>query len=164
MKFAYVLLMLLSFNSLASNIGNLNKYGEGQMSVLFWDLYNAELFGSLPNYKENTSPLALKLTYLRDIDKQDLIEATAEQWQHIEMTNPKAPVWLTRLDGIWFDIKKGDSLTLKIHANGTSSFYGNGEKLGDIDDPEFGSSFVAIWLSPNTSAPKLRQKLIGEVK
>ena len=33
--------------------------------------------------------------------------------------------------------------------------------LGGVSDSTFGQSFLAIWLSPKTSQPNLRQRLIG---
>jgi hypothetical protein len=45
--------------------------------------------------------------------------------------------------------------------SGRSTFLLNGKPLGSIDDPQFGPSFLAIWLSPDTSRPELRRSLIG---
>jgi hypothetical protein len=38
----------------------------------------------------------------------------------------------------------------------------NGDPLGEIADPAFGPAFFAIWLHPETSAPKLRSALLGK--
>ena len=37
----------------------------------------------------------------------------------------------------------------------------NGKKLGGIADKQFGQSFLAIWLSPKTSRPAIRKRLIS---
>lgn len=47
-------------------------------------------------------------------------------------------------------------------ADGSSTFYRNGEQLGVIADPGFGRQFLDIWLSPNTSRPELRLALTGQ--
>ena len=134
------------------------------MSVMFWDLYKAELFGQTPSYQADTSPIALKITYLRDIDKEDLIEATLYQWDHIGYENEAIPDWVTQLEQIWPDIKEGSQLTIRVHHDGASDFYDATSKIGSMTDPQFGKAFLAIWLSDKTSEPKLRTQLIGETK
>lgn len=164
MRVISLICFLFSFNSFASPVQGLTKYGEGQMSVMFWDLYKAELFGQTPSYQSDTSPVALKITYLRDIDKEDLIEATLDQWGHIGYENESIPKWATQLEQIWPDIKEGSQLTIRVHSDGSSDFYDATSKIGSMEDPQFGKAFLAIWLSEKTSEPKLRAKLIGEKK
>jgi hypothetical protein len=62
---------------------------------------------------------------------------------------------------MWPDVREDDVLALEMSASGRSTFLLNGKPLGSIDDPEFGPSFLAIWLSPDTSRPELRRLLIG---
>ncbi|RXF03612.1 chalcone isomerase family protein [Pseudoalteromonas phenolica] len=134
------------------------------MSVMFWDLYKAELFGKTSSYQADTPPVALKITYLRDIDKVDLIEATLDQWVHIGYENEAIPNWVSQLEQIWPDIKEGSQLTIRVHPDGTSDFYDATSKIGNMNDPQFGKAFLAIWLSEKTSEPELRAQLIGEKK
>lgn len=145
----------------ASPTNSLNKYGEGEMSVLFWELYNAELFGQSAQYQPTSYPQALKITYYRDIEKQDLIKATADQWTHIGFTHPNTNAWLESLNDLWPEIKEGDVLTIVVKSDGSSTFYSQLGELGAVEDKDFGPAFLAIWLSEHTSEPKLRAKLIG---
>jgi hypothetical protein len=140
------------------------KYGEGEMKVLFWELYKAELFGSRASYTFNDEQLALKITYYRDIDKNDLIEATAEQWQHIGVTHQNIPKWLDELATIWPNIKKNDMLIVTRNKDNSASFFNDKGLLGTVKDPAFGNAFLNIWLSEKTTRPKLREKLIGDEK
>jgi hypothetical protein len=39
----------------------------------------------------------------------------------------------------------------------------NGQPLGEIRDAEFARRFFAIWLSPQTSEPKLRLALLQQL-
>ncbi|WP_299010052.1 chalcone isomerase family protein [uncultured Shewanella sp.] len=55
-----------------------------------------------------------------------------------------------------------DELTFFIDKNGTSRFYKGKTLLGVINDIQFGQAFMGIWLSKNTSEPKLRQALLGD--
>ena len=131
------------------------------MQIMFWPVYTAELYISQPQYQKDQWPQALKLTYLRDIKKQELIDATEDQWQHIKLNHQQQKQWLQQLADIWPDIKQNDQLTLFVSNDGSSQFYANGSLIGKIDDTEFGSAFLAIWLSERTSEPSLRKQLLG---
>lgn len=148
----------------AIQTNQLVKYGEGEMKVLFWQLYKAELFGSKNAYSFDDKQLALKITYYRDIDKNDLIEATADQWQHIGVTHQNIPMWLDELATIWPNIKKNDMLIVTRNEDNSASFFNNEGLLGTVKDPDFGDAFLNIWLSNKTTRPKLREKLIGDAK
>ncbi len=62
---------------------------------------------------------------------------------------------------MWPNVKAGDVLVLHINAEGNSSFYFNGTRLGQINEPAFGPRFAAIWLHPDSSEPSLRRQLLG---
>lgn len=157
----FIVLIVLSFPAIATPLASLNKYGEGEMKALFWSLYKAELYGTRETYSEIDKQLALKITYYRNIQKQALIKATGEQWQHIGMNHPQTEDWLTELSSIWPDVKPGDTLVVKRNADGTTTFFNTTEVLGSIQHPDFADAFLSIWLSEKTSRPKLRQALLG---
>lgn len=142
---------------------NIKLVGQGQFSYLFWDLYQAQLYtidGVWTGY-EKSSPVVLKLTYQRQISKQDFIEATVDQWQHLQgKVTDQHKSWAELLDGIWKDVEEGDQLSCVLAADGTVQFYFNDQLLGAVTDPEFGPAFLDIWLSEKTSAPKLRRQLL----
>lgn len=173
------------------NIDKLNKLGEGNMQYLFWDLYHAELFRTPQNNQSSSNQssnnqsssdqslqsqslknkpshlnssynaTALRLTYLKSVSKNDLLKATQDQWQHLGFPPTQTSTWLDELSTIWPDVKSGDQLTLFITPQGTSQFYLANHLIGTIDDPHFGEAFLDIWLSKNTSEPKLRKQLLG---
>lgn len=142
---------------------NIKLVGQGQFSYLFWDLYQAQLYtadGAFSGYQQST-PVVLKLTYQRDISKADFIEATIDQWKHLQgQVLDRHMDWAKQLDTLWTDVKKGDQLSCVLLENGTVQFYFNDKLLGDVADPAFGPEFLDIWLSEKTSAPKLRKKLL----
>jgi hypothetical protein len=47
-------------------------------------------------------------------------------------------------------------------ADGSASFTLNGKLIGEVKDSLFNRLFFGIWLSPRTSEPQMRLKLIGE--
>lgn len=162
-----ITLYIFSFNSNASELNKMHLIGKAQMSVLFFDIYDIELLSNTKDWQQNTYPQALKISYLRDISKEDLIKATQEQWQHIKLTNPNQTKWLEKLNDIWPQIQEGNGLTIIVDSNQSSKFYFNDEVqthqfIGELADPDFGPAFLAIWLSNNTSEPKLRAKLLGK--
>ncbi len=137
--------------------------GQGQFSYLFWDLYQAELYtvdGRWTGYQQS-SPVILRLTYQRDISKADFIEATMDQWKHLQgKVSEQHKDWAKQLDSLWTDVKKGDRLSCVLLADGRVEFYFNDMLLGAVTDPAFGPAFLDIWLSEKTSAPKLRRDLL----
>ena len=136
--------------------------GQGKLSVLFWDIYNAELYTADGSYKEAKFPIALRLVYLRDFKKKQLISETEKQWGKLGFKDQqKIKAWLAILDKLWRDVKEDESITLYIDESESSFFYLNNEQLGKVEDPEFAEAFLAIWLSEKTSAPEVRKKLIS---
>lgn len=134
--------------------------GQATLSVLFWDIYTATLFTPSGTYPPKSNKLMLTLSYLRDIDSDELIDATEEQWQRFNVSEHDQSKWTEALSTIWPDIKKGDSLTFVMHPN-ASYFYYNSKHVGNINDPAFGPAFADIWLSDTSEYPKIQKKLIG---
>lgn len=156
----------MSSLSLASQCGTehvdeLELVGETRLSVMFWDVYDAQLYSDSGNY-EDAEKTALKLTYLRDIEAEDLVETTQEEWERLDYEiNDQAKSWLSKLNEIWPDVTDGDCITLVTEADGTSIFYGNDGELGRVDDKEFSERFLAIWLSKESRFKDERNELIG---
>jgi len=140
-----------------------NKVGSAQFSVLFWDIYNSHLFTKSGRYEENSDQdVIFKIEYLKDISADELIKRTVEQWQHLNYKKSDYEAFIPRLKSLWPNISAGDSLTL-YRNNQSTEFYFNNMNIGVIDNEEFYKLFLAIWLSPDTSEPELRQSLIGVV-
>jgi hypothetical protein len=158
-----VILCALIFSgvSMADPLSGLKKVGEAKLKVLFWDVYNSSLYSQTGEYQSETFPQALKISYLRDIDAEDLIERTQDEWQKLGIKPAIYNPWIPLLTKIFPDIKKGDTLLLSVHENQHSEFFFNGKTIGKITDLTFGTSFLRIWLDENCSYPKVRNKLIG---
>ena len=138
-----------------------NKVGSAKFTVLFWDIYNSSLFTHSGRYEENLDQdVILKIEYLKDITAEELIKRTVEQWQHLKYKKSDYETFIPNLKRIWPNISAGDSLTL-YRNNQSTEFYFNNTNIGVIDNEQFYKLFLAIWLSPDTSEPELRQSLIG---
>lgn len=150
---------------LPSNFSQLQfkQVGNATFSVLFWDIYNSSLYTKSGTYSQALSQdVIFEINYLKDITSEDLIERTVEQWQHLK--NPKVlyQAFIPTLATIWPNITAGDTLTLVVQQQ-KSVFYFNGKKVGSIEEKNFSSLFLSIWLSPNTSQLALRAQLLGEL-
>ncbi len=156
-----VFTLALAGNAQAVPWDGLQLTGEARLKVLFWNVYDARLFTVEGRYRERGYPLALQLDYLRDIASSDLVDETLRQWQKQGLDgHPRIEAWLAKLAELWPDVTEDDAITLVVDVRGRSSFYFNDALLGSIDDPEFSDYFAAIWLSENTTSPRVREKLI----
>lgn len=144
---------------------NFKTVGKAKFSVLFWDIYNSTLYTQAGRYLHDNSSESLffEIEYLKDITAEDLLERTAQQWEHLNVPELVYSKYLPALKTIWPDISSGDKLTLFVQ-NQQSVFYFNHEKVGVIEEADFSKLFLDIWLSPNTSQTQLRKELLGEVK
>lgn len=138
------------------------EVGKANFSFLMWDIYNSQLATSTGKYPltDQEDTLVYTINYKRDISSKDLVERTIEQWEHLEVGEDIYAPYITTLNAIWPNIKKGDSLALVSNKSG-SGFYYNNAFVGNIANAEFSSLFLSIWLSERTSEPELRQQLLG---
>lgn len=139
----------------------LQKVGEARLRVMLWSIYNSRLYTPTGRYREGERPLRLEIEYLRDIPADTLISRTGDEWVAMGREHPRQEIWLQRLGDLWPDIRERDVLTLEISASNESVFLHNGQRLGLIDDPEFGQQFIDIWLSEDCTRPALREALLG---
>jgi len=139
------------------------KVGTAKFTYLLWDIYESELMTTSGKFTFNDQQqLLYKVTYLRDIKASDLIQETKKQWQHLGVKKEVYQPYLSNLKSIWPDIQEGDSLTLFYNKDSSAFYYNNGF-IGEYKDQQFAKLFLDIWLSPNTSEPQLRKKLLGEL-
>lgn len=157
------ILVLASLPALARDLPwqSMNMVGSARLSYMFWPVYDARLYTPSGDYRfADSGPFALQLEYRRAFSGQALVEETRRQWQ--EMGLEEDPSWIPALAALLPDVTAADAITLHVDSAGTSRFYFNDILLGSIDDSAFSRAFAAIWLSPATSRPDLRNTLLGE--
>jgi len=140
----------------------LQKVGEARLKVFVWPVYTSRLYSADGNYVAGQRPVRLDIEYLRDVDDEDLVSHTEKEWRHQNITHERQRRWLAQLAQLWPDVAEGDVLSVAVDKRNVSTFYRNGERLGTLEDPDFGQSFLGIWLSPDTSRPELRLALLGK--
>ncbi|MGR5131879.1 chalcone isomerase family protein [Vibrio alfacsensis] len=147
--------------------------GEAQLTWFVFDIYQSRL--KTPNGQYTISsdvsphPFALEINYQRDISKQQLLDVTDEQWQKLGFTQSYRQQWISELDTMLPNIKKGDKLTYLTDGKTGQLIYRQAgrdryQTVGYVEDERLNDAFLSIWLSPQTEFPKLRQQLIGQVR
>ena len=143
---------------------SLRTVGQGEMEWLWFKLYDATFYSHSGRYQPGDYPQALTLTYARAISRQDLLSATADEWQRLGLgSESQRQQWLRQLAGFWPDVAAGDQLTFYIDAEGKGHFWWQDKPLGTLADPHFSSAFLAIWLADNSLDPVLTRRLRGQL-
>jgi Chalcone isomerase-like len=118
--------------------------GTGRMSVLLMDIYDA--------------------TYHRNIKGSKIADRSIVEMRKIGINDEiKLAAWHNQMRKIFPDVRQGTTLTGVLDGQGESIFFHDNKEIGRINDQEFGKAFFGIWLNEKTSAPQLRQKLLGEL-
>ncbi|MGG5836322.1 hypothetical protein [Huaxiibacter chinensis] len=175
MKPALLMLLWLSVLAPAASAADWlawRKVGDATLTWGPFTVYTSQLRTPDGRYAGPLQDQALIITYKRQIDRQDLIDATREQWQAqgILAREARSQAWLGMLDNIWPDVAPGTQLAFVFRENQGQFWYRASAKqktftpLGPRQSAEFSKNFLAIWLDPRTQYPELRQQLIGGEK
>ncbi len=145
-----------------AHIPNAQMVASGRLSVFLFDVYDASLYTE-NGKREAHPPFALKLSYLRDIDGEKIADQSAEEIRNQERVDEITLAdWHSQMRNIFPDVKKGDSITGIYKTVKECSFYKGNRFIGQISDAQFCEVFFDIWFGEKTSAPALRNKLIGQ--
>jgi hypothetical protein len=149
-------------NVVDNYVENAQLVGEGRLSYMFWDVYDASLIA--PNgIWQRDKPFALKLHYLRKIDGKKIAERSVDEMRGLGITDEvKLATWHSQMRKIFPDVDDGTYLIGIRDQDGNAIFYSNDQQIGRINDVEFTNAFFDIWLNDKTTSPKLRRKLLGQ--
>ena len=161
---AVTLLFATAVQASAAPWQQLRPVGQGEMSWLWFKLYDATFYSHSGRYQPGDYPQALMLTYARAISRQDLLRATADEWQRLDLgSETQRQHWLRQLADFWPDVAAGDRLTFYVDAQGSGHFWWQEKPIGSLADPHFSSAFLAIWLADNSRDPALTRRLRGQL-
>lgn len=138
--------------------------GKGRLT--FWGLpvYDARLW-AMPGFNADNlaaQPFALELAYLRSFEKRAIAERSiSEMRRTAPVSDDQAKAWTTEMLRVLPSTKAGDRITGVNRPGIGALFLLNGKPTGEIRDLEFARQFFGIWLSPQTSEPKLRSALLA---
>ena len=170
----FALLLLIAAAPLASAAEWLNwrKTGDATLTWGPFTVYTSQLRTPQRRYIAADQDQALILTYARDITRDELVDATREQWRALGILTREAQseTWLHTLATLWPDVSSGTQLAFVLREKRGQFWYraSAAEKtftpLGPQQSLPFSINFLAIWLDPHTQYPTLRQQLIGGEK
>ncbi|MDP3441025.1 MAG: chalcone isomerase family protein [Azonexus sp.] len=146
-------------NTVPANLtGAFTRWGTGEFRRFGFLVYEATLWAAGDDPLR--PPLALKLTYKRNIAGKDIAEASVKEIRNLGLADSaQLKRWGEQMEKIFPNVKPGDHI-LGVHLPEGARFFYNDQAAGTVDDPAFVSAFFAIWLDPQTSAPDLRAALL----
>ncbi|MDH4051573.1 MAG: chalcone isomerase family protein [Rubrivivax sp.] len=141
--------------------------GEGRLRFLGLAVYEARLWAPEPVPAEQWAgqPLALELLYARALYGRKIAERSIEEMRRqAKIPDAQGQEWQGALARLIPDVEAGDRLTGVQQPGAATQFFYNGALRGEVRDPEFTRLFFGIWLSPQTSEPALRERLLGQAR
>ena len=151
---------------------NWRKVGNATLTWGPFTVYTSQLLTPQGLYSGPQQDQALIITYKRTIDRDDLVEATRDQWQAqgVLAREPQSEAWLRMLATLWPDVTTGTQLAF-VQNGGPGQFWYRASAaqktfipLGPRQSDAFSASFLGIWLDPRTQYPELRRQLTGGLK
>lgn len=138
-------------------MAGLTRWGSGSFRRWGFLVYDATLWAAADPLRP---PLALQLTYRRNIGGAAIAEASVKEMRQLGVADESTlQAWGEQMRRLFPDVTPGDRITGHYLAE-AARFDFNDKPLGRIDDPAFASAFFAIWLAAKTSAPELRAALL----
>ena len=135
----------------------LQRWGSGEFRRFGFLVYAASLWAGEDPLRP---PLALQLTYKRNIAGAAIAEASVKEIRQLGLADEATLTrWGALMAGLFPDVRPGDAIIGEYRA-GNAIFHFNGRLLGRIEEAAFARAFFAIWLDARTSAPDLRAALL----
>jgi hypothetical protein len=148
----------------ASELAASKLLGAGRLTWFGLSVYDARLWAGerFSAAQFEREPLALEIQYARTLQGKQIAERSLAEMQRFGPTSEAdAARWLASMVQLFPDVTAGDRLT-GVHRPGEAArFYFNGKLRGEVRETDFARRFFGIWLSPQTSEPKLRLALLG---
>lgn len=137
--------------------------GAATLRFLGLHIYDARLWSAKPVSGDGAAqPLALELQYARALSGQRIAERSIDEMRRIgRFDAATAERWLAAMSRLFPDVAAGDRITGVQLPGRAVRFFVNGRAVGEVAEAEFARLFFGIWLSPLSSEPAMREKLIG---
>ena len=151
----------------AAELPGARLLGNGRLTYFGLHIYDARLWVadgfSADAYAR--MPLALELEYARSLVGKLIAERSLDEMKRIGgFGEEQGQRWLASMTQVFPDVNKGDRLT-GVHRPGEAAlFFLNAKPKGEVRDADFARRFFGIWLSAQTSEPKLRAALLSATK
>ena len=161
-KLPVVAAMLAFFLSFQVAANAWQRVGVSQLRVLFWHVYDAELFTHSGEYQNLNEPARLLITYRRSVKAVDLASQTQKQWQDLGFDTQQDKNWAEALADIFPDVKLGDQLIFTLNADQSALLEYNNEISHEFPVAKQNRQFLLIWLSDDSAYPDMTKELKGQ--
>lgn len=168
MKKWLLLLLLVSPLSQAADWLRWQNVGKATLTWGPFTVYDSQLLTPGGRWQPEQWPMALVITYRRDISRQELLDATLEQWQAQKTgSRDQRQQWLQQLATVWPDVSDGTRLAFEADARGGQFYWQPAgtqaviNPIGPRFDTAFRDAFLNIWLAPSSTYPDIRRELTG---
>ncbi len=141
-----------------------HNQGAGTMRFFGLKIYDIWLWTAQATNNLNycTTPLALELQYARHLEGKLIAERSIVEMRRVDSFNDdEARRWQCLMEKAFPDVVANDRLIGVFDGDETITFFHNNNQTAQIEDAKFAQLFLGIWLSAKTSAPQLRQQLMG---
>ena len=146
---------------IAATIENAQIRGAATFRWLGLPLYTARLFTPGGAAVDWSRPVALQLTYARDIKRQSLVDATVSELERLEGSQADHAVIGQKLSPCFRNVSEGDQFVAATRGRDEVVLFFNGNKTGSTSHDNLGRRFLDIWLSDNSRSPSQSRKLRG---
>ncbi len=135
-------------------------YSQGRLRVLFIPAYDATLWTDAPGWSWD-APFALTFNYHIGFDTDDIVSRSIAEMKHVDPGLSDADIarLTPQLDKAFPPVKSGEHYTALYTPGQPVRVWLNGKETSSSESA-FARDFFGMWLSPNTSQPRLRAKLL----
>jgi len=145
----------------AQALANFVLQGEATMRFMGFRVYDIALWRAKDALGPDT-PYALTLTYAHAFASDAIAARSIHEMRAQGISDePRLAGWQLALENTLPDVAAHDTLIGIAYPGKHADFYAGDRFLGRIEDSEFVAAFFGIWLSENTSAPRVRAKLLA---
>jgi hypothetical protein len=138
--------------------------GRGVLRFFGLRVYEARLWTTPGFVAEDYArhPFALELVYDRRLEGQAIAERSVAEMRRVgSFDEAAAKRWLALMTKAFPDVVANDRLLGLHDGQGDVSFFHNGRLTAQVVDAEYARLFFGIWLARQSSAPALRESLLG---
>jgi hypothetical protein len=155
---------LAQSSQLERQLSVMNKVGAASFRFMFWSIYEAELYTEQPEFVFEEFPeFILRLNYQRSFSSKQILDETYRQLTELNQTSTEnINAWISKLESILVDVKKGDRISLHVDERGHSNFFLNNLFLGEVEDEKFSKNFSSIWLARTDRYAAFTRNLTGQ--
>jgi hypothetical protein len=138
--------------------------GTGVLRFFGLRVYEARLW-TLPDFNADDyarSRFALELVYDRKLEGAAIAERSVAEMRRVgSFDEAQAKRWLALMKQAFPDVAATDRLLGLTDGQGDVRFFHNGRPTAQTVDADYARLFFGIWLARQSSAPALRDALLG---